>query len=751
MKKLAVLLFVVCALLLGGFLWIRSWLTPEYLRQQVETHAASAYQGRFTLGAIGYQFPLSVHLGDLVVADPTGKDEYLRVASASASLEPWALLSREVHVTRFVLGQPSLLVALDEKNQLEMLRYLELSGGDESSTSAGVALAVSEFRIEGAKVTLRQPGQPLRHVDPLDARLSLLGETLTIHELTVKALGSLQLEASGKITKLLQAPVFQDFAAKLRASMPEGFLDPTSHGQVGGEVDLTGNLAGSVTNPTATFQLRSQGIRWQAPDASLAPIETGPLQAQLKLANRALGIAGLDLSLWGGHVRGGGQVSASAQSLDLSVEAVKAGTWLGPMLTARGFGEPLPQLTVNAPKVHLDPASLSLSGLGITAGGLEVSGAFALFPRKSDGAWAFAPSSKLAGQFAGPDAVSALAIPQLDLVGDVGITMNFSGPTLAPTVKGDLESSSLKIGRPQVFSLPVTDLAGSFSYDGGALDVPGLTAKLLGGDLSANAGAQLDAVPPTYRFHLQGASFQVPEIFQTALVGSPFAKGFLDLNFDMKGAGTDPKALTGEGKAAIRTAQVAANPTLQLLADQLKSPEIAQPTLEGKFKLVEVRNGRFELGDFSGDNGKLGPVSGTGSIGFDQTLSGKVAWKVPLDSPEIPKEIRGKSLPLGLQLGGTLTAPEVKVDDVPKALGKMVEAELKAKLDAEKARALKKVEAKAQEKIGKVADKLLGKLGAQLGGGSSEGSDGQTDSAGSQDVKKKLENKLKGALRGLFR
>jgi hypothetical protein len=757
MKKLLILLAIFLAALVAGALWIRSWLTPTYLREQVETQIKTYFTGQFSLGTIGYQFPLSIQLKEIRVADPTGKDEYLKVALAAATLEPWALLSQEVHVTSFLLKEPSILLALDEKNQLEMMRFVTLPKSSETSstTSSQIALAVSETHIQEAKITLRQPGQPLRQMNISSARLSLLGETMTLQELSIRALDTLELEAHGKLVKLLSTPSFEDFAVDLKAAMPPGFLDPKVHGKVQGTVLVQGALNATLGNPVGNFQLTSSGLTWIPPDAALRPIETGALVAQLKLKDLTLAISDLKLDLWGGSIHGQGMASAAHSALDLSIKDVVAGSWLGPMLSERGFGPPLPNLTVQAEKVHLTTQVQSFKNLAFQAGGLKVAGDFVFAPQKAGGPLGFGPGSALEGHFAGPDMVTALKIPDTNLEGEIGLKMSFAGSILTPTVKGSLGAPSLKVGRPKVFSLPIKDLTGSFTYDQGKLQVPDLKAQLVGGKLEASTEAQLDAIPPRYSFQMKGLKFEVPAIFKTALVGSPFSKGALDLDFNMAGKGSDLQALKGEGHAVLRMAQFATNPTLKMLAEKLKSPGVASPTLDGKFKLIEVSDGRLRLGDFSGNNGKLGPIQGDGSIGFDKTLQGKVAWKVPLDSPEIPKEIRGKNLPIALTLGGTVEAPVVKVEDIQRALGKMLANEAKARLAAETARAKarlaaekSKAEAKLRQKAAEKVSKLTGGLLGKLGGGS--GSSGNT-SGSKPKVPEQIKNKAKGLLRGLFR
>lgn len=733
MKKLLILLGLAAAAFLGLFLWVRSWLTPEYIRAQIETQAANHYKGQVTLGSVALEFPLSVGVHDLKVADPTGKTVYLDLGSASASLEPWALFDQKVHITAFTIEKPLVLLALDAQGQLEMLEHLIPSETSDSS-SAAPALAVSSLRLHGAAVTLRRPGAADMVVKPIDAHLALLGETLTLHSLTVKALDTLALEATGTLTGLLSAPKAEGVIAKLTGSMPPGFLDPKTAGQILGTVDVEAKIDGPLS-PEAlggTFVAQSSGLTWKAPDDALAPVKVDGIHAEGKIRKMGLDLTKATVDIWQGALTLAGRVDASHSKLTGRLEEVTVGQWLGPMLTARGFGPPLETLRVNSGLV-LALDRLALKELSATAGGLRVEGNTELLAQGAD--WRFAPGSQLAGTFAGADLASAMALPDIELEGDLGVDMKLAGAALAPKIDGAVKAPKMAIRRPKTFSIPVTDLAGTFHFEDSKLDVPSLTAKVLGGNLKSSAGAVLNAVPPSYRFRLDAVSLQVPEIFSSVLVHSPFATGALDIDFEMKGAGSDPKALTGEGKAAIRTARLAPNPTLDLLASQLKEPKIKEAELDGKFKIIEVSDGRIRLGDFAGTNGKLGPLSGEGSVGFDQTLAGTAKLEVPLDSPQLPKVLQGKKLPLSVTLGGSLTEPKVQMGDIGKALGKMAEDEAKRKL-----------EAKAQEKLGGALDKLLGGSKAPADGAPTDAS--APPPANAKDaIKQKAGNLLKGLFR----
>lgn len=856
MKKLLIALGVLAAAFLALFLWVRSWLTPDFIRGQIETQAASAYAGKITLGSVALEFPLSVGVRELKVADPSGATVYLHLPAASASLEPWKLLSQEVSITSFSIDQPAVLVAFDADGQLEMLKYVKPSETKDPSSTAVPAIAVSNLRLNQAAVTVRRPGQPEMVVKPIDAHLSLLGETLTLHSLTVKAMDTVTLAAAGKLTKLLSTPTAEgvtaevsgtvppglldpkvhgtatgDFAVKAAVSgtpaapqvgvelaskaftltpagegakalaitdltgkahlekmslvldslaatllgslkatvsgtladltgapklagmkakvvggMPAGFLDPKVHGQVLGTVDVAATLEGPLA-PEAlggTVVLDSAGLTWKAPDDALEPVKIDQVHAEGTIRKMGLDLAQLAIDLWRGNVTLAGRLDATNTKLTGTIKGVTVGTWLQPMLTARGFGPPLEQLRVGA-GVVLAPTRLELKDLTAFAGGLRVEGTAGLLAEKE--AWKFQPGSKLAGTFAGGALVTAMALPDLELEGDLGVTMTMAGQALAPVIAGDVKAATMQVRRPKTFSLPVKDLAGTFRFEDGKLDVPALTATVLGGAVKASAGAALDAVPPSYRFQLDAARLQVPEIFQTVLVNSPFASGALDIDFSMTGAGTDTNALKGVGKAAIRTARLAQSPTLDLLANQLKEPKIKEAELDGKFKIIEVSDGRVRLGDFAGTNGKLGPLSGDGSVGFDQTVAGQAKLEVPLTSTQLPAVLQGKTLPLQVKLGGTLTEPKVEVGDIGGAIAKMAEAEAK-----------KKLEAKAQEKLGGALNKLLGGGSTAAPAAAAAATDATTGAAPAPapvDPKAALETKAKekvgNMLKGLFR
>ena len=712
LKKLAALAAAGLILLAGAFLWVRSWLTPAYLRARIDEQVAEVYAGKFSFGEVAYAFPLSVRVDQVVVADPSGKDEYLRVASAAASLEPWALLSKEVHVTSFVLREPSVLLVLDAANQPVMLRHLKLGASSEASSGPAVALAVAELRVEAARLVVRGPAAPPLDVHPLDARLSLLGEVLTLHEMTL-----------------------------------------TAHGPVAGALRLSGRLEALLSAPQGPLELSSAGLSLQAPDPALAPIRTGPLAVRATVKDAGLLLESLRLELWQGAITGQGAARAGAVDLKGAITGVRVGEWLGPMLLARGLGEPLPQLSLDVREWTAGLTGLTVGGVRLVAGGLQVAGdvALTLAPQGPR----FGDQSKLAGTFAGGDLARALALPGTELDGDLTVAMSLKGLALAPRIAGTVAAPALTIRRPGVLSLPVTALAGEFSFADSVVKVPKLGADLVGGHLDATATADLGAVPPTYGFALTGARFRIPKLFEAMLVGSPFAQGELDLTLDLRGAGSDPKGLVGEGRAAIRTARLAANQVTSTLAQKLKEPSLAEPELDGKFKLLEVSGGRVRLGDFAGQNGKLGPVQGDGSVGFDGTLEGKVTWKVPLNSPDLPAVLRGRTLPVTLAMAGTTAAPQMQLQDVGQALQGMVEEEAAKRLAAEKAKAQAKVEAKVDAKVGGVVDKLLGKLGGGAAPAPAPAAASATSTAPAPaptaDLKQELGDKAKGLLKGLFR
>ncbi|WP_270937324.1 AsmA family protein, partial [Falsiroseomonas oryzae] len=116
-----ILLGVVVAIPLAGFLALRAFVNPEVLRPRLVAAVESATGRRFTVGDIGLALSLrpTVELRDVALANMEGgsRPEMLTAQRVEVQAALLPLLSRRVEIARVVLERPDLLLETDAQGR----------------------------------------------------------------------------------------------------------------------------------------------------------------------------------------------------------------------------------------------------------------------------------------------------------------------------------------------------------------------------------------------------------------------------------------------------------------------------------------------------------------------------------------------------------------------------------------------------------------------------------------------------------
>lgn len=770
LKKLFILMALAAGLALAGlvglFLWLKSWLTPEYLRAEADKALATAYKGKVGYEEVALAFPGSVSVRRISVADPTGKTRYLATEGLSVGLDPWALLEKKVRVTGIRVDGPEIDLVLAADGHLEMLDHVPKPAqpADPAKPIPLDWLLVEDVRITGGRVRVLQGGAVLAEAGPIEIAGRLVGPRLEVRSLTSPALETLKLSAKGAVVGLDGAPKLEGFVVEVAGEVPPSRV-PASAGKLSLPLAIAMTLDGPPAALVGKGTLGGGKGRWTPPDPQLPPLEIGALQGELALKGTKVRAEKLSLGIFGGTISGAASLDPAAPAIELKANGLKVGAWIGPALTARGFGAPLPALTVDVEAIGLTAKGIGLTGTRIVAGGLAVSGDMGLdlpppVPAgKTPAPIRFRAGTKLAGTFEGADLATALALPGIALQGPLSVAMTLAGDALSPKVDGTAGAPRLEIRRPGGMRVETTNLTAKFAFDDGILDVPQLALDVFGGKVNATAQARLKDVPPSYKLAITGAKLGLPAMLKDVAQVAGLDTGTADLSLDLAGKGFDAKGVSGGGKLSLLGMKITTSPTLGMVAQQLGMPSLASPVMHVKTGSLTVKDGRMDMGKLEGDAGVLGPLAGTLSLGLDSTLAGKGTWNVKVASTTIPA-LNGKTVPVPLELGGTLMAPKLVPPDLGKLAGEAVKAEAKARADAELAKQQAKLGAKVDEKLGGMLGKLLGGKGAPPAPASTAPAAATTGSASVApapattapgSLEGQLKNEAKNLLKGLFR
>jgi AsmA-like C-terminal region len=211
------------------------------------------------------------------------------------------------------------------------------------------------------------------------------------------------------------------------------------------------------------------------------------------------------------------------------------------------------------------------------------------------------------------------------------------------------------------------------------------------------------------------------EAFNTVRLLAPvakYARGNFSTDLKIDGAlGKDMMPLFDglDGKGALQTSQMVLQdfPALDKLVDVTKLQFLDNPTMRSLRTVFQIRDGRLHVDPFSVN---LGPttMNVSGSNGLDQSLQYALKLRVPRAQlgQTANQAIAGlvsragaagldlqaaEQLDLGIQLGGTVTQPAVKVD-AASAVGSVkqgVEQAVTQKLSAEATKLIQDAEQQA--------------------------------------------------------
>lgn len=278
-----ILLAILIALPLAGFVALRLFVNPEALRPRLVAAVEQATGRRFTLGAMDLRLSLrpSLALTDIALANPAGasRAQMLTAERAEVQLALIPLLSRRIDVVRLEIDAPDILVELDAAGRSNWAFGAEAAPAEPppqpgqaapATPRERLAIAVGALRLTQARITWR------------DAR-SGSTETLGIPRLEAAApLGgpttaSATLRARGQdIT--IRAGTGPLLAAGGAAPWP---FDVTL-GIAGGTVSAKGSLAGRAWTLEAQGRVPDLGaFAALLPDAPLPPLRDIAFAAKL--------------------------------------------------------------------------------------------------------------------------------------------------------------------------------------------------------------------------------------------------------------------------------------------------------------------------------------------------------------------------------------------------------------------------------------------------------------------------------------
>jgi hypothetical protein len=235
---------------------------------------------------------------------------------------------------------------------------------------------------------------------------------------------------------------------------------------------------------------------------------------------------------------------------------------------------------------------------------------------------------------------------------------------------------------------------------------------------------------PTFDVGLKMTKVDVPSAFRaftTVQMLAPvarYAMGKVTTDLRLNGAlgkNMMPLFPSLSGRGALQTSQLALHdfPAMNKIVDLTKLQFLNNPTLRDLRAKFQIRDGRLVVDRFPV---KLGPttMSVSGSNGLDQSLQYSLQLRVPRSAlgGAASQAIGGlvskagqagidltaaPEIPLGIQLGGTVTNPSVKADvgslasSVTQGAGQAVQAAARKKISAEATRLVQQAEQQASE------------------------------------------------------
>jgi hypothetical protein len=253
----------------------------------------------------------------------------------------------------------------------------------------------------------------------------------------------------------------------------------------------------------------------------------------------------------------------------------------------------------------------------------------------------------------------------------------------------------------------------------------------LGGEIAvAGFYETTNPAKPTFDVGFKMTRVDIPSAFRaftTIQMLAPVAKyasGQVTTDLRLNGAlgkNMMPLFQSLSGRGALQTSQLALHdfPAMNKIVDLTKLQFLNNPTLRDLRAKFQIRDGRLVVDRFPV---KLGPTTliVSGSNGIDQSLQYSLQLRVPRSalggaaSQAIGRLVSkagragidlnaAPEIPLGIQLGGTITNPSVEADvgslasSVAQGAGQAVQAAAEKKVSAEAARLVQQAEQQAAE------------------------------------------------------
>ncbi len=453
----------------------------------------------------------------------------------------------------------------------------------------------------------------------------------------------------------------RDLALDLRASNPGGDLDrtvvtlDTLHAVIGEDpIDLALTLRTPVSDPDVDLRVAGTldlaALRRTVPMKGVQELK-GTISADAALRTRQSWVQGRQYDRI--TARGGAEAHDVALRADALPHAV----------------------TVQEARLELSPERAELTGFrgSVGASDLRISGSLAnlvgFVLRDEDLAGQATLESRHfdLDEWRSGDTLHVIPVPR-----GVDFTLNTSIDTLS------------------FGSLGMTAASGKVVVKGRRMTLEGFRADLLGGRATASGFYQTtDVTRPTFDAELRLDSLDIQAAFQklaTVRALAPVARwargrfwAALHLSGAL-GANMLPRfgSLSGSGSLQTTRLSLEGFPALQRVADALKIPALANPTLAPVRASFDVDEGRMKLRPFTASAGDFA-MTVSGSNGVDGSLQYGVQLQAPptalgeaarrtvsglLEKAGRSAADLGAAGPvrIGIQLGGTVTDPTVGTD-----------------------------------------------------------------------------------------
>lgn len=256
-----------------------------------------------------------------------------------------------------------------------------------------------------------------------------------------------------------------------------------------------------------------------------------------------------------------------------------------------------------------------------------------------------------------------------------------------PKVDFDLDAT---VGELTYGKLTMTNTRGRVRVKNQRVTLEDFRMNTLGGEIGMTGFYETtDTTKPTFDVGLKMTKLDIPSAFQSLVTVqklAPVAKyaiGKVSTDVHLNGAlGKNMMPLFPglSGKGSLQTSQMVLKdfPALEKVVDVTKLQFLNNPTLDALRAAFQIHDGRLFVDPFAV---KLGPttLNVTGSNGFDQSLQYALNLRVPRSqlgdaanqaiggllskAGKVGVDLKAApEIPLGIQLGGTVTSPTVTAD-----------------------------------------------------------------------------------------